>query len=157
MGVTRVQYWLYKSEPTDYSYRDLQRDGRTDWTGVRNYQARNFLREAKPGDLVLFYHSNTKVIGVYGVAKVVSEPYPDRTQFDPNSVYYDPKATEDEPRWSLVDIEPVQQFAEPVTLAAIKADTHMPEFALTQRGNRLSVMPVPEAAFQRIVELGEGS
>lgn len=149
-----MRYWLYKSEPTDYSYSDLLRDGRTDWTGVRNYQARNFLREAKPDDLVLFYHSNTKVIGVYGLAKVVSDPYPDPTQFDPDSVYYDPKATTNDPRWQLVDIEPVQELSEPVTLAAIKADEHMPDFALTQRGNRLSVMPVPKEAFERILELG---
>lgn len=149
-----MRYWLYKSEPNDYSYSDLVRDGRTDWTGVRNYQARNFLREAKPGDLVLFYHSNAKVIGVYGVATVVSDPYPDPTQFDPNSVYYDPKATTAEPRWTLVDIEPVQEFTEPVTLATIKADERMPDFPLTQRGNRLSVMPVPEEAYARILALG---
>src|SRR5690625_743344 len=104
MGVNAMQYWLYKSEQNDYSYADLERDGRTHWDGVRNYQARNFLREARVGDRVLFYHSNTKVIGVYGIAEVVAEAYPDPSQFDPNSRYYDAKATEDEPRWSVVDI-----------------------------------------------------
>lgn len=150
-----MKYWLYKTEPTDYSYADLVRDGKTDWTGVRNYQARNFLREAKPGDLVLFYHSNTKIIGVYGVARVVSEPYPDRTQFDPNSVYYDPKATSEDPRWSLVDIEPVEAFAAPVTLKEIKDDPAFDGFQLVARGNRLSVMPVPEHMFDLIRKRGQ--
>lgn len=152
-----MQYWLYKSEPNDYSYSDLVRDGRTHWDGVRNYQARNFLREAHVGDRVLFYHSNTKVIGVYGVAEVVAAAYPDPSQFDPQSKYYDAKASSDNPRWSVVDIVPVQAFAQPVTLAAIKADPTFADFQLVQKGNRLSVMPATEAHYRRILELSEGS
>lgn len=150
-----MQYWLYKSEPNDYSYSDLEHDGRTHWDGVRNYQARNFLREANVGDMVLFYHSNTKVIGVYGLAKVVREAYPDPLQFDPKSVYYDGKSTPDNPRWSMVDIEPVQALARPVTLAEIKADPTFADFQLVKRGNRLSVMPATAAHYRRILELSE--
>lgn len=152
-----MQYWLYKSEPNDYSYADLERDGRTHWDGVRNYQARNFLREARVGDRVLFYHSNTKVIGVYGIAEVVAEAYPDPSQFDPNSRYYDAKATEDEPRWSVVDIGPVRAFTKPVTLATIKADSAFSDFQLVKKGNRLSVIPATAGHYRRILELSEGS
>lgn len=152
-----MQYWLYKSEPNDYSYADLERDGRTHWDGVRNYQARNFLREARVGDRVLFYHSNTKVIGVYGIAEVVAEAYPDPSQFDPNSRYYDVKATEDKPRWSVVDIGPVRAFTKPVTLATIKADSALSDFQLVKKGNRLSVMPATAGHYRRILELSEGS
>lgn len=152
-----MQYWLYKSEPNDYSYADLERDGRTHWDGVRNYQARNFLREARVGDRVLFYHSNTKVIGVYGIAEVVAEAYPDPSQFDPNSRYYDAKATEDKPRWSVVDIGPVRAFTKPVALATIKADSALSDFQLVKKGNRLSVMPATAGHYRRILELSEGS
>lgn len=152
-----MQYWLYKSEPNDYSYADLERDGRTHWDGVRNYQARNFLREARVGDRVLFYHSNTKVIGVYGIAEVVAEAYPDPSQFDPHSRYYDAKATADEPRWSVVDIVPVRAFTKPVTLATIKADEAFSDFQLVKKGNRLSVMPASAGHYQRILELSEDS
>ncbi len=145
-----------KSEPNDYAYGDLERDGRTAWDGVRNYQARNFLRdEARPGDRVLFYHSNVQPPGVVGVAEVASEPYPDPAQFDPDSKYFDPKATEAEPRWFVVDLVPVRELPRTVTLAEIKADPALSEMLLVRRGNRLSVMPIADAEADRIVQRAE--
>ena len=146
--------WLMKSEPDVYAYDDLERDGRTPWDGIRNYQARNFMRdEMKVGDRVLYYHSNTQPPGVVGIAEVASEPYPDPTQFDPTSRYHDPKATRDEPRWMLVDVVPVRRLPRLVTLAEMKADAALSELPLVKRGNRLSIMPVGEAEAERIVAL----
>ena len=146
--------WLMKSEPDVYGYDDLERDGRTPWDGIRNYQARNFMRdEMKVGDRVLFYHSNTQPPGVAGVAEVVSEPYPDPTQFDPTSRYHDPKSTPEAPRWVLVDVAPERRLPRLVTLAEIKADPALAELPLVRRGNRLSIMPVGEAEAARIVAL----
>ena len=146
--------WLMKSEPDVYGYDDLERDGRTPWDGIRNYQARNFMRdEMKVGDRVLFYHSNTQPPGVVGVAEVVSEPYPDPTQFDPTSRYHDPKATPEAPRWMLVDVAPRRRLQRLVTLAEMKADPALADLPLVRRGNRLSIMPVGEAEVERIVAL----
>jgi len=146
--------WLMKSEPDVYGYDDLERDGRTPWDGIRNYQARNFMRdEMKVGDRVLFYHSNTQPPGVAGLAEVVSEPYPDPTQFDPASRYHDPKSTPEAPRWVLVDVAPERRLPRLVTLAEIKADPALAELPLVRRGNRLSIMPVGEAEAARIVAL----
>lgn len=148
--------WLMKSEPDVYGYDDLERDGRTPWDGIRNYQARNFMRdEMKVGDRVLFYHSNSQPPGVVGVAEVVSEPYPDPTQFDPASRYHDPKATHDEPRWMLVDVAPRRRLPRQVTLAEMKSDPSLADLPLVRRGNRLSIMPVGEAEAARIVALAE--
>ena len=148
--------WLMKSEPDAYAYDDLERDGRTAWDGVRNYQARNFLRdEARPGDRVLYYHSNVQPPGVVGVAEVASEAYPDPAQFDPDSNYFDPKATHDAPRWFVVDLVPVRRLPRTVTLAEIKADPALSQMPLVRRGNRLSVMPVAEAEAARIVARAE--
>jgi predicted RNA-binding protein with PUA-like domain len=148
--------WLLKSEPDAYSFGDLERDGRTPWDGIRNYQARNFMRdEMAVGDRVLYYHSNTQPPGVVGVAEVVSEPYPDPTQFDEDSRYFDPKATREEPRWILVDVAPVRRLPRTVTLAEIKDDPALAEMPLVRRGNRLSVMPVSEAEADRILEMAE--
>jgi predicted RNA-binding protein with PUA-like domain len=149
--------WLMKSEPDVYGYDDLERDGRTPWDGIRNYQARNFMRdEMRVGDRVLFYHSNTQPPGVVGLAEVVSEPYPDPTQFDPESRYHDPKATREEPRWFLVDVAPVRRLPRPVTLAEMKDDPALAELPLVRRGNRLSVMPVGTAEAERILALADG-
>ena len=146
--------WLMKSEPDVYGYDDLERDGRTPWDGIRNYQARNFMRdEMKVGDRVLFYHSNTQPPGVAGLAEVVSEPYPDPTQFDPTSRYHDPKSTPEAPRWVLVDVAPERRLPRLVTLAEIKADPALAELPLVRRGNRLSIMPVGEAEAAQIVAL----
>src|SRR6056297_3438157 len=134
--------WLMKSEPDVYGYDDLERDGRTPWDGIRNYQARNFMRdEMKVGDRVLFYHSNTQPPGVVGVAEVVSEPY------------HDPKATPEAPRWMLVDVAPRRRLQRLVTLAEMKADPALADLPLVRRGNRLSIMPVGEAEVERIVAL----
>lgn len=149
----QVRYWLMKSEPGVYGIDDLERDGWTYWEGVRNYQARNLMREMKVGDPVLFYHSSTKPLGVAGLARVKREAYPDDTQFDPQSPYYDPKSVESEPRWYRVDVEFVARFERVVTLAELKADPALDGMLVTRRGQRLSVQPVEERHFQRVLEL----
>jgi len=146
--------WLMKSEPDTYPFEQLEKEGRTMWDGVRNYQARNYMRDdMRVGDEVLFYHSSTKVPGVVGVARVASEPYPDPTQFDESSDYYDPKATEAEPRWYLVDIEPVERLPRLVSLQEMKDDPALEGMLLLKRGNRLSVMPVEPQHAARVREL----
>ncbi len=143
--------WLVKSEPDCYPYEQLEREGRTMWDGVRNYQARNFMRdEMRVGDPVLYYHSSTAVPGVVGLARVASEPYPDPTQFDAASEYYDPKATPENPRWFLVDIEAVERLPRVVTLAEMKEDPALEGMQLLRRGNRLSVMPVEPEHLERV-------
>ncbi|RMH41234.1 MAG: EVE domain-containing protein [Deltaproteobacteria bacterium] len=145
------RYWLMKSEPGTYSIDDLARDGVTPWDGVRNYQARNFMRDdMRVGDGVLFYHSSCDVPGVAGVAEVASEPYPDPTQFDPRSPYFDPKSDRDDPRWWLVDVRFVAKFPAVVPLAAIKANPKLSDMAVVQRGQRLSVQPVTAAQWREI-------
>lgn len=132
-----------KSEPDTYSIDDLARDGRTHWDGIRNYQARNMIRdEMRPGDRAYFYHSSCDVPAVVGVVKIASEAYPDPTQFDRKSHYYDPKSTKDDPRWFVVDVEFEQKLPRPVTLAEIRERKSLADFRLVKRGNRLSVMPV---------------
>ncbi len=146
--------WLVKSEPDCYPFEQLEREGRTMWDGVRNYQARNFMRdEMSVGDLVLYYHSSTAVPGVIGVARVASAAYPDPTQFDEDSEYYDPKATKEEPRWYLVDLEPVERLPRLVSLEEMKSDQALEGMTLLRRGNRLSVMPVEPDQLQRVREL----
>jgi predicted RNA-binding protein with PUA-like domain len=146
-----------KSEPGDYSIDDLAKDGRTHWDGVRNYQARNFMRdEMQVGDPVLFYHSAVKPPGVVGLAEVVSEPYPDHTAWDPDSKYYDPESTPDDPRWFMVDIGFVKKFPRMVSLDEIKSHPELSEMVLVRR-SRLSVQPVTEREFEIIVSLAEGT
>jgi predicted RNA-binding protein with PUA-like domain len=148
------RYWLMKSEPESYSIQHLERDGRTSWEGVRNYQARNFMRdEMEVGDPVLFYHSNTEPIGVAGVARVARTAYPDATALDPDSHYYDPKATKENPRWFLVDIEFVERFPAVVSLPALRDVPSLADMPLLNR-SRLSVQPVTRAQFDTIVDLG---
>jgi predicted RNA-binding protein with PUA-like domain len=152
----RKRYWLMKSEPEDFSIDDLERVGTEPWTGVRNYQARNFMRDGmKPGDGVLFYHSNCDVPGVYGIAEVAGAPYPDPTQFDGESKYFDPKASLEEPRWMLVDVGFVRKLGAPVSLDAIrgKAEALGEDFALIRKGTRLSVLPVTAAQWKVILNL----
>jgi predicted RNA-binding protein with PUA-like domain len=132
-----------KSEPDVYSIDDLERDGREPWDSIRNYQARNMMRDAmKIGDEVFFYHSNCKEPGIVGIMKVASEPYPDPTQFDKKSNYYDPKSTRDNPRWCLVDVEFIRKLDRNITLSEIKATKGLDGLILTRKGNRLSVMPI---------------
>lgn len=150
-----MNHWLIKSEPDEFSIDDLQRVGREAWTGVRNYQARNFMwRDMRPGDLALFYHSNAKPPGVAGVARVVGEPYPDPTQFRPESDYFDPKATEERPRWWLVDFEFVSKFPKMVSLETLKGDADLLAMHVCQRGTRLSITPVESGHFRRVCRLG---
>ena len=151
----RTRHWLMKSEPDEFSIDDLERVGVEPWTGVRNYQARNFMRAMQPGDGVLFYHSNAEVPGVYGIAEVACAAYPDPTQFDPRSDYHDPKATREQPRWELVDVRFVRKLKRPVSLDAIRAqaDRLGEEFALIRKGNRLSVLPVTAAQWKTILSL----
>lgn len=135
--------WLIKSEPDAYSIDDLKRDGTEPWDGIRNYQARNMMRDdMQLGDEVLFYHSSCKIPAVVGLAKVASGPYPDPTQFDPHSRYFDEKSTDDEPRWVLVDIAYTRKLKRPIPLTELKEHPALADFRLVQRGNRLSVFPV---------------
>ena len=151
----RKRYWLMKSEPDDFSIDDLQRVDIEPWTGVRNYQARNFMRSMQVGDGVLFYHSSTEVPGIYGIAEVASEPYPDPTQFNKKSKYFDEKATREEPRWSLVDVKFVRKLKSGIPLDEIRAHAEAlgEEFALIRRGTRLSVMPVSTAQWKTLLSL----
>ena len=148
--------WLVKSEPESYSIDDLERDRRTPWTGVRNFQARNLMRdEMRVGDEVLFYHSSAEPPGVVGLAKVASEAYPDETQFDRKSDYYDEKSGPDSPRWMLVDIEFVGKLPRMVTLSEIRDEPALAKMPLVNR-SRLSVQPVEPAAFDTIVRMATG-
>ena len=151
----RKHYWLMKTEPDAFSIDDLKRVGTEPWNGVRNYQARNHMRQMQPGDGVLFYHSSCEVPGIVGVAEVASEPYPDPTQFDPKSDYFDAKSTREEPRWSLVDVKFGEKLKRAIPLEEIKrhADGLGEGFALTQRGSRLSVMPVTAAQWKLLLSL----
>lgn len=149
-----MRHWLIKSEPDVFSIDDLKRVRREPWTGVRNYQARNFMwKDMKPGDLALFYHSNAKPPGIAGIAKVEGSPYPDPTQFDPGSEYFDPKATKESPRWWLVDFSFVTKFAETFTLDKLKTDPQLDAMTVCQRGTRLSITPVEEKHFNRVCKL----
>lgn len=151
-----ARYWLIKTEPNMYSFADLlaEPEQTTMWDGIRNYQARNLMRDdMKPGDPVLFYHSQVSPPATVGLAEVASEAYPDPTQFDPASRYYDEKATLEQPRWFLVDIRAVRPLARHVSLAEAKADPALADMVLVQRGTRLSVQPVREAEFQRMLQL----
>ena len=152
----RRRHWLMKSEPDAFSIDDLARVGTEPWTGVRNYQARNYMRNGmKPGDGVLFYHSNCTPPGIVGTATVASLPYPDPTQFDKASHYFDPKATPEEPRWFLVDVAFERKLGRIIPLDEIRshADELGDEFALIKRGSRLSVLPVSAAQWKLLLSL----
>ena len=152
---TRTRYWLMKSEPEDFSIDDLARVKVEPWTGVRNYQARNFMRAMQLGDGVLFYHSNAEVPGVYGLAEVASAAYPDPTQFDRKSKYFDEKATREQPRWDLVDVRYVRTLKRAITLDDMRGQAEKlgEDFALIRKGNRLSVLPVTAAQWKTILSL----
>jgi len=152
------RYWLFKSEPSAYSYDDLARDKTAEWDGVRNYQARNYLRdEIKDGDEVLFYHSSTDPTAVVGVAKVVKAGHPDKTAWDPRSEHPDPKSTPENPIWYVVDIAPLERFRVPVTLDFMRTVPALEHVMLLKRGVRLSIQPVSPAEFRAIVDLGRGA
>ncbi len=149
-----MRHWLIKSEPDVFGIDDLAKVKREPWSGVRNYQARNFMwKEMKPGDVALFYHSNAKPPGITGIARVVGQPYPDPTQFDKKSEYHDPKSSRENPRWWLTDFEFVGKFDEMLTLEALKADSLLAEMMVCQRGTRLSITPVDPLHFKRVCKL----
>ncbi|MFK4753545.1 EVE domain-containing protein [Oceanobacter antarcticus] len=150
-----MNYWLFKTEPDAFGIDDLaSRPEQTEpWDGVRNYQARNFLRdEVKSGDLVFIYHSSCKEIGIAGLAEVVQEGYVDHSQFDPQSKYYDPKATLEKPRWYRVDVKLKQIFPRVLPLKTIKAMPEITELGLVKKGHRLSIMPVNKQEFDILLQ-----
>jgi predicted RNA-binding protein with PUA-like domain len=148
------QYWLMKSEEDVYSIRDLEREGNTCWEGVRNYEARNIMRDRmKVGDEVLFYHSNASPPGVAGLARVVKEAYPDHFAFDKKSKYYDPKSHQEDPRWFMVDVAFEEAFSQVVSLNEIKETPELGRMALVNRA-RLSVQPVEKGEFRLIRKMG---
>jgi predicted RNA-binding protein with PUA-like domain len=151
-----MNYWLMKSEPNVYSIDDLKSDKQQIWDGVRNYQARNFLKAMEVGDLAFFYHSNTKIPGIVGLMKIIESNLADPTQFDRTSQYYDPKSTPESPRWHTVKVEFIRSFSEIIALNKLKLEFTGDEFLLVKKGNRLSVMPVKESIAQKIISRGVG-
>ncbi|MEF2147875.1 EVE domain-containing protein [Luteimonas sp. FXH3W] len=152
------QYWLMKSEPDAFSIDDLAAVAQEPWSGVRNYQARNSMRDdMRVGDEVLFYHSNAKPAGIAGLARIARTAYPDETQFDPESDYYDPKATRETPRWFMVDVQFVSKFSKILSLAEIKSHAHLfsADFVPVRKGSRLSVAPVSAEDFRTAVQLAK--
>ena len=153
------RFWLVKSEPESFSWDDLwSSPGRTThWDGVRNYQARNFMRDGmRVGDQVLFYHSSTGMPAIVGIAEVVREAYPDHTAFDPADPHYDPKSRPDAPAWLMVDLRAVRPLERPVTLPMLRETPGLGQMVLLQRGSRLSVQPVTPAEWAVIERLASG-
>ncbi|HET9818769.1 MAG TPA: EVE domain-containing protein [Rhodanobacteraceae bacterium] len=148
-----MQRWLMKTEPGTFSIDDLAKRKVEPWDGIRNYQARNFIRAMRRGDGVLIYHSSCAVPGVAGIAKVAGAPYPDPTQFDPKSDHFDAGSDRGDPRWTLVEVRFVRKLKCVITLDEIKALDGLGDFALTRRGNRLSVLPVSDAQWHAILDL----
>ena len=151
MFLSPPHHWLLKSEPEVFGFADLVRVGREAWNGVRNYQARNFLRQMREGDLCLFYHSSARPTGVAGVARVVRAAYPDDLQFDPASEYHDPGSTPQNPRWSMVDVVPVLALPAVLPLETLRTLPGWPDSPLTRRGSRLSVLPVTPEQFRAVL------
>ena len=149
-----MQYWLIKSEPDAFSIDDLQQAGVEPWDGIRNYQARNFMRDQmQVGDQVFFYHSSCAIPGIVGVCEVASAPYPDPTAFNPEEKYYDPKSDPDKPRWILVDMRFVKKLEQPISLTELKTLQELAEMRLLKKGNRLSIMPVEKSEWEFIMGL----
>ncbi len=149
-----MAYWLMKTEPEVYGIDDLIRDGRNMWEGCRNYTVRNFMRDKmKPGDEALFYHSNSVPSGIIGTMKIVSEGYPDPTQFDPSSEYYDAKSPREAPRWMAIDVDNAVKFDKVLSLAILKEHPGTSSMLVCMRGQRLSVMPVTTEEWLAVLEL----
>ncbi len=149
------KYWLMKSEPSAFSIDDLMNaPARTTcWDGVRNYQARNFMRDMAIGDQVLFYHSNADPPAVVGIAEIVKTAYPDPTQFDKKDTHYDPQSERSSPRWDMVDIRHVRRFSRPLTLDQLRRETKLKKMVLLRKGSRLSVQPVSPKEWEHILSL----
>ncbi|RSD30371.1 EVE domain-containing protein [Vibrio pectenicida] len=153
-----MSYWLFKTEPDTFSIDTLRTQTTSCWEGVRNYQARNMIRDqVKVDDLVLIYHSSCKHVGVVGIAKVIKQAYPDHFAFDPESAYFDPKSSVDNPRWFMVDIEFVRNMELFIPLSEMKAMPELDNMPLVKRGNRLSIMPVSELEWQAILSKEKSS
>ncbi|PXV59599.1 Predicted RNA-binding protein, contains PUA-like domain [Dyella jiangningensis] len=149
-----TQYWLMKSEPDAFSIDDLKKKGQEHWDGVRNYQARNFMRDGmRIGDKIFFYHSNCAEPGIVGIAEVATDAYPDPSQFDPKSKYFDAASSRDNPRWMLVDVKFVKKLKRTITLKELQAEPALAEMALVRKGNRLSVMPVGAEEWRHILAM----
>ena len=151
-----MSYWLFKSEPDAFSIDDLKAmKGRRDhWDGIRNYQARNLMRdEMKKGDLGFFYHSSCKVPGVVGVVEVVKEAYPDHTAHNPKEKYYDPKSSEENPRWFMVDVKFKQKFKEIISLESLRQVNALSDMVLLRKGSRLSIQPVSKKEWNAILKM----
>ena len=149
-----MKFWLMKSEPDVFSIDMLQIKKKSGWDGVRNYQARNYMRDdMKIGDMVLFYHSSCEIPGIAGLAKVSLNSMPDPTQFDPKSDYYDPKATKDSPRWFMVEVEFVEKFPNVITLMTLKQTKELKNIPVVQKGSRLSINPVTVKEYETIIKL----
>jgi len=155
-SVLKMKYWLMKSEPDVFSIDDLKNrpDSTEHWDGVRNYQARNMMRDdMKVGDKIFFYHSNCDIPGIVGIAKVAKEAYPDFTSWNPESKYYDPKSSEENPRWFMVDVQFVKKFKRTISLSELKDDPALQEMPLVRKGNRLSINQVSAAEWEHILDL----
>ena len=151
------KFWLFKSEPSEYSFDDLVSDGIAEWDGVRNFQARNMLRdEIKEGDGVFFYHSNSNPLAIIGTAIVVRSGYPDFTGWDINSKHYDPKSSPGNPIWYMVDIKAERRFIQPITRETLMMISELSEMILLRRGSRLSIQPVTSEEWSIILKLNEG-
>jgi len=153
-----MNYWLIKSEPNVFSIDDLikAKNQTTFWDGVRNYQARNFLRDKmKLNDKIIFYHSNTEPPAAVGICEVVKEGYPDFTAFDPENKHYDPKSKSDLPTWFMVDVKFVSKFSNSVSIESMRKNSKLKNIKLLQRGNRLSVMPITKVEFDEIIKMGK--
>jgi len=151
-----MKNWLMKTEPDCFSIEHLRKAGTEPWTGVRNYQARNFMRQMQPGDRVFFYHSSTAVPGIAGLATVATTPYPDPTQFDRKSPYFDPKATREQPRWDMVDVRFERAFKNVLALSTLKANEDRLEgLGVLQKGSRLSVLPVTAPQARVLLKMAE--
>ena len=155
-SVITMNYWLFKTEPTSFGIDDLKKQKRTHWDGVRNYQARNMLRdEVRKGDLVIFYHSSCDVPAAVGIAEVVKSGYPDFTAQDKTSEHPDPKSTKESPIWYMVDIAFKKKFTNPISLQDMRTISEFSDMRLLQRGNRLSLFPVSQKHYQLLCELGK--
>ncbi len=153
-----MNYWLMKSEPNCYSLQDLKKDKTEPWDGVRNYQARNFMRDnMKMGDLAFFYHSNCKTPHIAGVCKIAKESYPDHTAWDASeyACHFDPKSTPENPRWFMVDVEFVEEFPEILSLHELKENPALAEMQILKKGNRLSITPVSKFEFDEIMKMAK--
>ena len=152
-----MAYWLMKSEPDVYGIDHLQREGTTLWDGIRNYQARNFMRSMEIGDQAFFYHSNTKPPGIVGLMEVIETQLIDPSQFDPSSKYFDPASTPERPRWDCVRLRYVRHFASLLSLDALRENFNPEELGVVKRGNRLSILPVSPSSAEQLLALLESA